>query len=103
MPKIVSQKSLEAELARLQKRIRKAQLARQKVVRSIAKQIENHGISLSELRQAMNGRSVKTRRQSKVAVKYRDDQGNSWTGRGRPPRWLVAAEKAGKKRQHFAV
>lgn len=38
----------------------------------------------------------------RVAVKYRDDTGNPWTGRGRPPLWL-AAEKAGKNRDSFLV
>ena len=33
-----------------------------------------------------------------MPVKYADDKGNKWTGRGRPPLWLVAAEKAGRKR-----
>src|SRR5689334_7584413 len=33
----------------------------------------------------------------KVAIKYRDSGGNTWTGRGSQPRWLVAALKEGKK------
>src|SRR5689334_17676243 len=39
----------------------------------------------------------------KVAVKYRDASGNTWTGRGSQPRWLVAALKEGKKIEDFAV
>jgi len=33
-----------------------------------------------------------------VAPKYRDPKnpGNTWTGRGRMPRWMVAATKGGK-------
>lgn len=38
-----------------------------------------------------------------AAVKYRDDSGNTWTGRGMTPRWLVAAERAGKNREGFRV
>jgi DNA-binding protein H-NS len=39
-----------------------------------------------------------------VAVKYRDKAGNTWTGRGRMPRWLVAATKGGKaKKEDFLV
>lgn len=36
-----------------------------------------------------------------VAVKYRDPQNpeNTWTGRGRMPRWLAAATKGGKARK----
>lgn len=38
-----------------------------------------------------------------VAAKYKDDQGNSWTGRGLKPKWLTAALAAGKKIEDFAV
>jgi DNA-binding protein H-NS len=39
----------------------------------------------------------------KVAIKYRDEKGNTWTGRGKTPRWLVEAEKLGETREQFAV
>jgi DNA-binding protein H-NS len=39
----------------------------------------------------------------KVAVKFRDAAGNSWSGRGSQPRWLRDALAAGKKPQDFAV
>ena len=41
-----------------------------------------------------------------VAVKYRDPQNpeNTWTGRGRMPRWMVAATKGGKaKKEDFVA
>jgi len=39
-----------------------------------------------------------------VAVKYRDKNGNTWTGRGRMPRWMAAALKTrGAKREDFEV
>jgi DNA-binding protein H-NS len=38
-----------------------------------------------------------------VPVKFRDDAGNTWTGRGNRPRWLVAALATGKKIDDFAV
>ena len=36
-----------------------------------------------------------------VAVKYRDPKNpeNTWTGRGRMPRWMTAATKGGKSRK----
>lgn len=43
------------------------------------------------------------RRKAKVPVKYRDDAGNTWTGRGSQPRWLRAALESGKKLESFAV
>jgi DNA-binding protein H-NS len=40
-----------------------------------------------------------------VAVKYRDHKNpeNTWTGRGREPRWLAALTKAGHKREEYRV
>jgi len=41
---------------------------------------------------------------AKVAAKYRDPEtGETWSGRGRPPRWLAAKEAEGKRREEFAV
>jgi len=40
---------------------------------------------------------------SKPPVKFKDDKGNSWTGRGATPRWLAAYEAEGKTRDQFAV
>ena len=39
----------------------------------------------------------------KVAAKYRDDSGNVWSGRGKPPRWLVAFEAKGGKRESLRI
>ncbi len=39
----------------------------------------------------------------KVPIKYRDDSGNTWTGRGLKPRWLTAALTAGKTLEDFKV
>ena len=35
--------------------------------------------------------------------KFRDDQGNAWSGRGPRPRWLKAALDAGRKLEDFAA
>lgn len=40
---------------------------------------------------------------SRVPVKYRDDAGNTWTGRGNKPRWLVAALAGGEAVEDFLV
>lgn len=41
----------------------------------------------------------------KVAVKYRnkDNPTDTWTGRGRQPKWLAAALKKGSKISDFAI
>ena len=43
------------------------------------------------------------RKRSAVPVKYRDSDGNSWTGRGSQPRWLMAHLKSGRKIDDFGV
>lgn len=45
-------------------------------------------------------RSLKGR---KVAIKYRDKEGNTWAGRGAQPVWLREKLKAGAKLENFAV
>jgi len=53
---------------------------------------------------AQNGTAKKaTLKGVRVAIKYRDDKGNTWTGHGSKPRWLVAAIEKGKKAEDFAV
>ena len=41
----------------------------------------------------------------KVAAKYAnpDDASETWTGRGRKPRWLAAKLKAGEKQEKFLI
>ena len=38
-----------------------------------------------------------------VPVKYRDENGNTWSARGSQPRWLVAALHSGKRIEDFQV
>lgn len=39
-----------------------------------------------------------------IAPKYRDPStGQTWSGRGRTPRWLVAAEEQGRHRDDFLI
>lgn len=40
---------------------------------------------------------------STSAPKYRDDQGNVWSGRGPRPRWFKEALAAGRRPEDFAV
>ena len=51
---------------------------------------------------AAEGSAVSDAR-SKVQVKYRDPSGNTWTGRGNAPKWLVEFERNGGKREELLV
>jgi DNA-binding protein H-NS len=39
----------------------------------------------------------------KIPPKYRDSEGNTWTGRGLKPKWLSAAMAKGAKLEQFAI
>ena len=39
----------------------------------------------------------------KVPIKYRDENGNTWSARGSQPRWLAAALESGRKVEDFLI
>ena len=53
------------------------------------------GITLVDLSEKPKG--------AKVPVKYRDAQGNTWTGRGKKPAWLANALANGITLEQFAI
>jgi DNA-binding protein H-NS len=50
-----------------------------------------------------NGRRKHALAGKKIAPKYRGPDGQTWTGRGLKPRWLVEALKGGKKIESFLI
>jgi DNA-binding protein H-NS len=107
MPRTKSLSVIQAQIRALQKRAKIIEAKADKKVTELVALIKRHSLSLGDWRRAVS--LTKGRRKSgprkgrRVPVKYADDKGNKWTGRGRPPLWLVAAEKAGKKRDSFLV
>ena len=57
------------------------------------------GTSASKQKTASNP-GIKGR---KVPIKYRDENGNTWSARGSQPKWLVAALASGRKIEEFLV
>jgi DNA-binding protein H-NS len=73
--------------------------ARQKVIAMA----ESLGFKIEEL--TSSTRAPKRMNGSKVAVKYRnkDNPEETWTGRGRQPKWLTAKLAKGAKLSDFAI
>lgn len=93
------------ELVELEMRVRKQiSVAKEREKADIRQKllalVEESGFSVNEL--FVVGRAGKG---GKVAIKYRnkDNPVETWTGRGRQPKWLAAALKKGSKLQDFAV
>jgi DNA-binding protein H-NS len=93
-----------------------AQAAQQKqaeragVLEQVKALVAEHGFHATELglKAGKSGRPPKLGRAhpsagKKVEVKFRDSNGNTWTGRGVKPRWLSAALANGAQIQNFAV
>lgn len=97
------------------------------VLKTIKKQIADYGITAEELglgaaapakrgrkagRPAGAAKTPKTPRTprakrsasgSKVAPKYSDNAGNTWTGRGKMPTWLTQAIASGRTQESFLI
>jgi DNA-binding protein H-NS len=94
---------LQAKAERVRKREKKPAL------QNILRLMRAHDISVNELRgvPVTNGKVHKGAsplKGRKAKPMYRNSKtGETWSGRGRAARWIVTAEKAGKKREQFLV
>jgi DNA-binding protein H-NS len=92
-----------AELADLRNRVdvlmaQKRNSERVELRDKITDMLKDHGLTAQDI----FGKA----RKGVVAVKYRDPKNpeNTWTGRGRMPRWMAAATKGNKaKKEDFLV
>lgn len=86
------------------------------IVRQIKAQIKQYNLTASELGLSAKSeqrrakaesdtaaRAKATKSVNKVAVRYRDSSGNTWTGRGKRPLWLVAALAKGDSLDSYRV
>ena len=80
---------------------RKKELA--SAIEDIRARMKEHGITVRDLAGRGGASAAKSGTRRPAAVKYRDKAGNTWTGRGRTPRWLQAHIDGGKKAEDFAV
>ncbi len=102
LQQLIRQKAdLERQIAQLNSK------GRQDAIDEIRKIMTEHGLTSDDIVAPARGRKVGIKldgsERKAVAAKYKDDQGNQWTGRGLKPRWLTAALAAGRKLEDFAV
>ena len=106
MPRMLSITTIRSRIAALEAKAKKLETATKPGVEQITKLIRKFKLSRADLRDAFKGQGrgrTSSLRGKKAPVKYRDTKGNKWSGRGRTPKWLVAAEKAGAKRGSFLI
>src|SRR5690606_6020488 len=110
----VLRQKIEKEIQKLQKQAQALQ-AKQRgpVITSMIRSMREYEITPEDIAAAYNkkGSSPRARKQTAatpakraVPVKYRHpDTNDTWTGRGKAPRWITTAEAEGKSRNDFLV
>jgi DNA-binding protein H-NS len=117
MPRL-SAEALKARIAALQKQLTAAENSKAPAIRKVRALMDKLGVTMADLAEKpapktgksgpRRGRPKKAdaaprKPATKIPVKYRDPNGNAWTGRGKTPKWIVEAEKDGKSREEFRV
>ncbi|MBI0536700.1 H-NS histone family protein [Roseomonas sp. KE2513] len=93
------------------KRTEKQEEARNALIEEFRSKAAEIGLDFKTLVPAAAGAPApqptgrRTRRDAggSVAVRFRGPNGETWSGRGRMPRWLSAMEASGRKRDEFRV
>ena len=81
-----------------------AERRRAEALDAVEKTAKEHGFTLADLTGSPKGRRGSGKATTKGEAKYRDpDSGQTWTGKGRPPAWIRAADEAGRPRSDFAI
>lgn len=97
-------KELVQQIEKLQQQaedLRKKEL--QDVIAEVKAKIQQYGLSASDLGLS-GGKSKSSSAKGTVKPKYKNPvTGDTWTGRGRAPKWIAEAEAAGKKRESFLI
>ena len=92
-----SYKELLAQRETLEKQIEETKAKElAEVIADIRQKMADYGISSADLGAARVKYGKATRARAGVAPKYRDpDSGNTWSGRGKPPKWIAGQEREG--------
>ena len=94
-------KELKAQAESL---LKQAEAARRGEIASVVAEIQarmkEYGIILDDLK----GGAKKTKARAAVAAKYRNPAtGESWSGRGRAPKWLAEELAKGRSKEEFLL
>lgn len=93
---------INAEISRLQRKAETIKRkTRQNVLADIIRTMQENDLTTDDIAQALRRPSVKPSAPS--TVKYKHPSGATWSGRGRTPGWVKAAEAAGESRDLYLI
>jgi DNA-binding protein H-NS len=105
---------IQKEILKLQKQAKALQMKqRGPVIASIVKSMRDYDITPDEVAAAYSKKTIRAAKspgtngatvKRPVPPKYRHPEtGATWTGRGKPPRWITGAEAEGRQRTEFLI
>ncbi|CAD6540046.1 H-NS histone family protein [Paraburkholderia metrosideri] len=91
---------LKAQIAKLQAQAEEARRTEiDNVVADIRQKIAEYGLTAQDLGFAVAAKRGRPPKKAPLPAKYQDPKsGNTWSGRGKPPKWI-----AGKNRERFLI
>lgn len=91
---------LKAQIAKLQAQADEARRTElDNVIEEIRSKIAEYGLTAQDLGFAVAARRGRPPKKAPLPPKYQDPKsGNTWSGRGKPPKWI-----AGKNRERFLI
>ena len=105
----MSIEEIDAEFKRLQK-LRKTVLRKERVdgIKSVTEIVKKYDLSEKDLERAFLNSKKKNKglvsdTKKVVPPKYRSKKGETWTGRGRPPAWILEHEATGSSREGLLI
>ena len=93
-----SYKEMQAEIREMQARAEKQRQSEiENAIGEIKQKMSDYGITIDDLSPSKKPRKLNP--SGSVKPKYRNPEtGDTWTGRGKPPRWI-----AGKDREQYLI
>ncbi|MDO8973824.1 H-NS histone family protein [Reyranella sp.] len=108
MPRKASLSRIEAQIRELQAKADALKNAEKPGMKQLKAVLKKYKLDLSDVKNALTGKktaSTSKLKGKKVPPKYRNpaNKTETWTGRGRQPKWVAAAIKTGKKIEDLAI
>lgn len=106
------EKEIEGVVARIREAVAHYQLTPEQIFGSLrngsATPVRSSGAKRAGGAKSASSQSARVKvasvpKGTKLAAKYRDGAGNSWSGRGSHPRWLRQAIESGRKLEDFLI
>jgi DNA-binding protein H-NS len=85
-----------------QKRQEQLEEVKASVLEEFKARLDSLGLSMADVLPAA-GRKTRSNAGRPLPVRYRGPNGETWSGRGHPPRWIQHYEDQGREREEFRV